>query len=284
MNRQIALPAVLVCLLCARSGAPQSTDASLSGAVLDPAGAAVAKAAVTAENVRTGVATKTISNEAGVYVFAALQPGAYQIRVEHPGFRKKIYNDVELEVGARLSMNVSLELGPVSESVTVEAEPETQIGDLTSSVGSVLAGRKVLELPLAGRNVMDLIGTRAGVFNDHFSGTRSGSLNVSLDGTNIQDNLLNGMSYAMVAANVSVDRVEELRVITSPADAGLGRGSGQIQAITRSGSNQMHGVSRDERNEYFGITLERAVKILDALNVRMHTKVEIEPPRAMAFA
>lgn len=241
MNSRPVVLAVLLCLLCARPGAPQSTDASLSGSVLDPAGAAVALAIVTAENINTGVATQTVSNDAGVYVFPALQPGAYRVRVEHPGFRKMIYTEVELEVGARLSMNIALELGAVTDFVEVKSEPGTQIGYLTSSVGSVVTGRKVLELPLAGRNAMDLITTQAGVFNDHFAGARTGSLNVSLDGTNIQDNLLDGLNFTMVAANISVDRVEEFRIVTSPADAELGRGSGQIQAITRSGTNSFHG-------------------------------------------
>ncbi len=241
MNQRPAVGAALLCLLCAAAGRAQSTDASLSGHVLDPSNAAVSGAVVAAENVNTGVVTTTVSNDSGAYVFPALQPGDYRIRGEHAGFSKKIYNEVELEVGARLSMNITLELGAVTDFVEVKSEPGSQIGYLTSSVGSVISGRKVLELPLAGRNAMDLITTQAGVYSDHFAGSRNGSLNVSLDGTNVQDNLLDGLSYTMIAANISVDRVEEFRIVTSPADAELGRGSGQIQAITRSGTNKFHG-------------------------------------------
>src|SRR6185436_17548436 len=70
---------------------------------------------------------------------------------------------------------------------------------------------------------------------------RVGTLNISVDGTNVQDNLLNSLFLATVVSGLSVDRIEEFRVVTSPADAELGRGSGQIQAITRSGTNKYHG-------------------------------------------
>ena len=161
--------------------------------------------------------------------------------VEHSGFRRAVFENVELEVGARVSLNAGLEIGSTTETVEVQATTELQLGYLTSSVGNVVTGRKVLELPLAGRNAYDLIATQAGVVGDHFTGNRRGSLNISQDGVNVQDNLLNGLGFAAIAASLTVDRVEEFRIVTSPTDAELGRGSGQIQAVTRSGTNQFHG-------------------------------------------
>src|SRR5206468_3097868 len=124
------------------------------------------------------------------------------------------------------------------------------VGYLTSSVGTVINDRKVLELPLAGRNAFDLISTQAGVSGanggQNFNGARVGSLNITLDGTQATDNLLNSLFLAQVTSGISVDRVEEFRIVTSPADAELGRGSGQIQAITRSGTNQFHGAAFNE--------------------------------------
>ncbi len=234
-------PVVLMLALAAASpSAAQSTDVSVSGVVTDQTGALVGGAKVTAENVKTGVAAITTSNDSGVYSFPALLPGSYRITAEHAGFRKYVLSDLDLEVGARLTINVTLELGSTAEAVEVRADAEL-VSAATSSVGSVIAGRKVLELPLQGRSAYDLLTTQAGVLGFNFSGNRVGSLNVTLDGVNIQDNLLNGQFYTAVANSIRVDRIEEFRVITSPTDAELGRGSGQIQMLTRSGTNEYHG-------------------------------------------
>src|SRR5207244_2384257 len=117
-----------------------------------------------------------------------------------------------------------------SESVEVKTSGLGDLSYTTSSVGSVVSGRKILELPLAGRSTYDLVTTQAGVFGGNINGNRTGSLNITTDGINSQDNLLNGggsgFFNAGVANQIRVDRVEEFRIITSPADAELGRGSG----------------------------------------------------------
>jgi len=217
----------------------QSTDAVLSGTVTDPSGSAVPQAVVAALNVKTGVAQQTATNQAGIYLFAALQPGVYRLTAEYAGFRKYVLNEVLLEVGARISLNLALEIGAVSESVEVVATAQTTLGYNTSSVGSVIGGQRLLDLPLVSRNALALTATQAGVVGDNFNGARIGTLNISLDGINVQDNRINvGVSSPIFT---SVDRIEEFRIITSPADAEFGRGSGQIQMITRSGTNQFHG-------------------------------------------
>lgn len=236
---------LLAAWLSLAAAAAQSTDVVLSGTVSDPTGASVPAATVTAENTKTGVRNTTRTNDAGVYIFPALLPGIYRLTVEMPGFRKAVYDDIEAEVAARLTLDVRLEVGSAAETVEVEATAGVQIGYATSSVGSVITGRQVLELPLAGRNAMELLRTQAGVTGpnggENFNGARVGSLNVSVDGTNIQDNLLNSLFLTQVVSGLSVDRIEEFRVVTSPSDAELGRGSGQIQALTRSGTNEFHG-------------------------------------------
>ncbi|MGH9658754.1 MAG: carboxypeptidase-like regulatory domain-containing protein, partial [Bryobacteraceae bacterium] len=116
----------------------QSTDATLTGTVTDPAGALLVNAAVTAHNARTGVATQTRTNGSGVYLFPALQPGLYRVRSEHPGFRAIVFNDVVLEVGARININIEMEVGAVVETVEVVATDETTLGFITSSVGGLV--------------------------------------------------------------------------------------------------------------------------------------------------
>ena len=239
LNRILIHGAVLA--LAAWTAASQTTEVSVTGSVTDPSGAAVPGAKVVAANVKTGQSFSAEANDAGVYLFAALPPGSYRLSGERTGFRKFVLNELELEVGAKLNINIPLEVGAATEIVEVTAEAQTSLSYLSSSVGNVVTGRQVLELPLQGRSAYDLITTQAGVVGANFSGNRTGSLNVTLDGVNIQDNLLNGLFYIAVANSVRVDRIEEFRIITSPTDAELGRGSGQIQMLTRSGTNEYHG-------------------------------------------
>lgn len=209
------------------------------GATAHSTGAALIDAAVTAENARTGVVHETKTNSSGVYLFASLPPGIYRVSASAAGFRKAVFNQVALEVSARLTLNATLELSTTSEVVEVNAEAESTLGYATSSVGGMITGRKVLELPLTTRNALGLALTQAGIVGDYFAGARIGTLNIQIDGINVQDARIN----SGVASTIfpSTDRVEEFRVITSPVDAELGRGSGQIQMITRSGTNQFHG-------------------------------------------
>lgn len=231
----------------------QTTGASVSGTVTDPTGAVVVGARIDARNTGTGVTSATLANDAGVYVFGTLQPGVYQFTVEHPGFQKYVVSDLTLEVGAKLTLNPKLSVGTTADTVEVQADAAQQVGYATSSVGTTINGRKVLELPLAGRNAIDLLRTQPGITGSNggqnFNGARVGSLNISVDGTNAQDNLLNSLYLATVASGISVDRIEEFRVVTSPADAELGRGSGQIMAITRSGGNAFHGSLFNEHRD-----------------------------------
>lgn len=247
------LAVVSLLLLFSLSALGQGADAVLTGTVTDPTGALVPKAKVIAQNIATSVAVHTESNDAGVYMFPALPPGVYRVSAEQSGFQKLLIDNVTLEVGGKITLNLPLTVGSTSLTVQVQSpQVDTQLGYLTSSVGSVITGKKILELPLQGRNAFDFIGLQAGVSGDNnqnFSGARSGALNVTLEGVNTQDNFFNGLSFTNTANTVTVDRIAEFRVVTSPADAELGRGSGQIILVGRSGGNQFHGsVFEENRN------------------------------------
>jgi hypothetical protein len=225
------------------------TDATVSGTVLDPAGASVIGAIVTAVNVETGVTTPTTSNSSGVYVFPSLAPGRYRITTERSGFRKEITN-VDLAVGAKITVNVALTLGQVTESIEV-ATTVTEVNASSATIGNVLESRKILELPLVGRSSYDLLATQPGVIvigtnAVNLNGSQTGAINYTTDGINTQDNLLNGAANTNYANMASIDRVEEFRVVTSPADAEYGRGSGQVQLITRGGTNRYVGSAWEE--------------------------------------
>jgi hypothetical protein len=247
-NRQVCV--LLVCVLLLFVTAAAQTEATVSGTVTDPSGAQVLAAAVSALNLDTGVTKATVTNSSGVYIFAALPPGKYRLIAEHPGFRRSVINDVELAVGAQTTVNIALDIGQTSESVEVKAAA-TEVNVTSATVGSVVESRRILDLPLVGRNSYDLLGTQPGVVINgtngvNINGAQTGAINYMTDGINTQDNLLNGAFNTLVSNTVSVDRVEEFRIVTSPADAEYGRGSGQVQMITRGGTNRFSGSAWEE--------------------------------------
>jgi hypothetical protein len=228
-------------LLMAASADAQTTNASLYGSVLDPSGAAVPKAAVTARNVRTGVALSTVSNDAGLYIFASLLPGDYTVSAELAGFRKAVADHVVLEVGSRLSVDLKLEVGTASETVTVESNT-SPLEAVNSSVSNVVTLQRIQDLPLQNLDAGALIALQPGVIGDNFNGARSQSQNVTLDGVNIQEARYNGgWNSGNTTVTSSVDLVSEFRVSTAPVDAEFGRGMAQVQMISRSGTNEIHG-------------------------------------------
>lgn len=220
-------------------GHAQSTNASIYGTVADSSGAVMPKSNVVATNNKTGVALSTLTNEAGVYIFASLQPGEYSVSAEATGFRKAVSQHVQLEVSARISVDLKLELGAASESVTVESN-SSPLETVNTSVSNVVTLQRVQELPLQNRDAGALVGLQAGVVGDNFNGVRSQSQNVTLEGVNIQETRYNGGSGNLTTSN-SVDRVAEFRVSMAPADAEFGRGMAQVQMIGRSGTNEVHG-------------------------------------------
>jgi hypothetical protein len=240
MNRFPMLSAVCLCLLLSGLVIAQSTSAVISGTVSDSTGATIPAATVTIQNNKTGVTVTTTTNDSGIYSFPSLLPGAYRMTAEKAGFRRAVYTDVQLELSARITVDFTLEVGQVSEAaVEINATLDTRLAIGTNSVGGVLTGQKVQDLPLPNRDALGLIFTQAGIVGSNISGARIGTLNISRDGVNVQDQRINvGVASTIFT---SVDLIQEVRVVTSPADAEFGRGSGQIQMITRSGGNEFHG-------------------------------------------
>ncbi len=241
MKSRTCMLTMAAVLLCAWATAAQTTNASIYGTVNDSTGAAVVKAAVTATNVNTGVSLSTVSNEAGVYIFPSLQPGEYNVSAEMTGFRKAIAQHVQLDVSARISVDLKLQVGSLSESVTVESTT-SPIETVNTSVSNVVSLQRVQDLPLQNRDAGALVSLQAGVVGDNFNGARTQSQNVTLDGISIQENRYNGGAGSgnLVTTN-SVDRIAEFRVSTAPVDAEFGRGMAQVQMIGRSGANDIRG-------------------------------------------
>jgi hypothetical protein len=231
--------AVLLPLLCFATVFAQTTNATLGGTVSDPSRALIPGVSVTATNTQTGIVTTVVTNETGAYQFASLQTGVYKVSAELPGFQTQAYNDVNLGVGQQVRLNFTLQVGTQTQTVEVSVAADTLIATTSSSVGAVLPEYKVRDLPLATRNVLDLVNTTPGVQGSNFAGTRLTQLNTTRDGIPVSDGRYD--IGAATSTYTSPDLVDEVRVIVAPADAELGRGVGQIQMSTRSGTNQFRG-------------------------------------------
>src|SRR5262249_10925529 len=157
-------------------------DAVLSCAITDPSGGPVASSRLEAIHLATGVSTQAISNAAGLAVFPALPPGLYQLTAEKPGFARLRYENITLEVGARLPLRLSLPLGAITETITVNAGADNLLASAAANVGGLLAGQQVLDLPIPARNALSLTYTQAGLIGDNFAGARRAALNITLDG------------------------------------------------------------------------------------------------------
>ena len=255
MRKLLITGAGLLCLVFSVGAFAQTSNATLGGTVSDSTGASIPGVAITATNIATGIVNTVLTNEVGAYQFASLQTGTYKVTGELAGFRTQTYNEVLLGISQQVRLNFTLQVGSVAQSVDVTVAADTLIATSSSSVGTVLPEYKVRDLPLGGRNVMDLLTRTAGVSNaisgdgtntgssagdiGFFAGGRLGAVNTTRDGFVVSDGrYLHG---AFSSTYVSPDLVEEVRVITAPVDAEMGRGSGQVQMSTRSGTNLFRG-------------------------------------------
>src|SRR5215510_12345017 len=263
---------VLATVLSSGFAWAQTTDTIVSGTVTDQSNAAMGGVPITARNLATGVATTTTSNEVGVYIFPPLQPGRYDFSAEQPGFTRAVTPGVTLEAGTRITLNHVLKTGSTTENVTVQAEA-TLLTSSTATIAGTVEGRRLQELPITGRDAFNFIALSAGFgsVGSSMNGTRTGSLNVTTDGISTLSNRIDGINTSGIVNSsgvlgttafqnaARVDRVQEVHVISSPADVEYGRGMGQVQLVTRSGTNQFHGSLFEEHrntilnaNNWFG--------------------------------
>ena len=235
----------------------QTGNATLSGVIQDPKGAIVPDTEVTITRIETGTAEKTKTNGAGVYYFTALSPGHYHLMIQKPGFKQIAIKDIELHTQDKLEQNFSLEIGSVSESVTVNAEATNE----SPAVSMTVTREFVENMPLNGRSFQDLIQIAPGTVSNGFGyysidGQRPDSNNFTVDGVSInlggivQAAGVSGLSGNSPAQTVlgttqsiaSIDSLQEFTIQTSGYTAEYGRNpGGQVSFTTRSGTNDVHG-------------------------------------------
>src|SRR6202171_6081360 len=260
---RIALFHILILLACGTVWGQKDTG-SIAGTVKDSSGGLVVGAKVTVVDVDRGLTFSTVTNEQGEYVAGPLRVGNYTVTVEEAGFKKAVSIPVALDVQQRIVVNVTMEVGQVSEQIEVTgAAPllETE----TSSLGQVIDNKRVVNLPLNGRNFAQLALLTAGVapsepgsrdeggFGFSANGARSLQNNFLLDGVDNNSNLPDLLNETNYVIQPSVEALEEFKVQTNAYSAEFGRGNGAIiNATIKAGTNQFHGSAYEFlRNEKF---------------------------------
>ncbi len=249
MSRSLKRAAVVTCLFAAVAAAQMSTSV-ITGTVTDRSGAVVPGAAVTAANEATGVAYKQTTTDTGLFAFPALPAGSYTITVELKGFKTSRRTGNLLEVNTPLTVNVSIEVGETSEIINVEGAYE-RLQTTNAALGNVVDHKAVVELPLNGRNPLNLLvlepgvlqrsGQAAGTTGVNVNGARDKAVNVTIDGIEANEssnpNPLNPNTFRM-----NPDAVQEFKVTTNNPTPEEGRNSGaSVSIATRTGTNEFHG-------------------------------------------
>ena len=243
-------------LLCGVVKAQQNT-AELSGTVIDSAGAVLAGARITVRRPLTGLTRETHTNSAGLYTFTQLPLGVYVVTVSQAGFRTEIREGVELTVGQKARLDFSLRVGPVS-SETVVTSGVSQVETQSSALSSVMDKDSIRELPLNGRDIVQLALLKPGVVPSRrtsdsagsgvqlsVGGRRPNQISFALDQTDINDGN-NNTPGSVSGVLLGVDTLQEFRVLTNGYSAEYGRSAGGvISAVTRAAGNQWHGSAFD---------------------------------------
>jgi carboxypeptidase family protein/TonB-dependent receptor-like protein len=251
--------------------AQQAATATLSGRVIDPNGAVIAGAKVTATQKATGAKRGAITNAEGLYALTNLAAGEYEIIVEAQGFKTKVSSrEITLQVGQAQTLDAQLEVGVVSERVVDLVAEMPVVNTFSSVVDGRIETKQIERLPLNGRNYLELALLVPGATPaPNFDPTKTGSViissagqlgrggNITIDGTDNNDDAVGGPLI-----NISQDAVYEFQIATNRFSADLGRSaSSVINVITKAGSNETHGsfsfFERDRRLQGLPATFDR---------------------------
>ena len=249
---------VAVCLsllagvLCAQTGVGQ-----IQGTISDVSGAVVPNAAVLLENIQTDNRFRTVTNEAGLYVFPSLTPGDYRLTVTVPGMQKW-EGKATLVAGQRAVISVSLEIGRSTEQITVAGDVTPLLSTSSPTVATVVERARIEQLPLNGRSIQTLLtiavpGLEGSTSQPKVYGLRDSAMDVLQDGVTLQDR----NTGAIQSRPPGLDTIEEFRVETAVSSAKLTRPASAMM-ITKSGTNDVHGsIFETGRNSGFGVARQR---------------------------
>jgi hypothetical protein len=239
----------------------------LEGTVLDPSGAAVPGATLTARNQATGRSTALTSEADGHFLFLYMTPGSYQLSVEKPGFQNLLLKDIVVTVGTTTSIKPQLVMGNVETTVSVSVA-SSLVDTKQSSLSSVVGPETIQSLPLNGRDFTDFVLLTPGATTDgefgmvSFNGVSGNYNNYTVDGANNTNAFFaQQMGRGTIPFQFSEDVIQEFQVNSTGFEAELGQsGGGLVNTVTKSGSNQLRG----DGYYYF---LDSALNSNDAINI-----------------
>jgi hypothetical protein len=213
---------------------------------------------VVVKNNATTAESKAVTASNGTFSIPALNAGTYTVTISATGFKQAVVNDVKLDAGVPGSVRVSLEVGAPNESVVVQGGGEV-VQTQTANISTTLQVKQIASLPLQSRDTMYFLvllpgaNTPAGPRNTTINGLPVGTLNITIDGLNTQDNTLKSTDGFFSYISPRLDAIEEVTVSTAtPGAESAGQGAVQIRFVTRGGNNEFHGsVYHYLRNPWF---------------------------------
>jgi len=251
-DRRCSLHAPVICcvllsLLACVAARAQTGRSTVQGTVKDQQGNVVSGASVTLTDPGKNFTRTQTTGDDGAYTFASVPPGDYRLDVEARGFKKVTVADVKALVDTPVDVDVQLEAGLETETVTVTGTTEAPLNTTDATLGTAFENRRIEQLPLNARNVVGLLSLQAGVTRSGYvNGGRADQANVTLDGVDVNEqqrglDVVTDEAFASVLRSTP-DSLQEFRVVTSNANAEQGRSSGaQVSLVTKSGTNQFHG-------------------------------------------
>src|SRR5690242_8691922 len=246
----ICVLAMLLLSANAALGQAQANAADLQGVVKDSTGAVVPNATVTVRNPATNVSRTATTNDQGYYRVVAVPPGDYEITVEAPNFKKAVLTKVTVTVGQAADVDVALEPGQITESVTISDATSEIVETSKTAVATTIDQQRINNLPINERNYLSFALTTSTVGRDNgrpigpapttglnFGGQRGRSNLVQVDGADNTDNSVNASR-----STVSQEAVQEFQVVTNSFAPEFGRSAGGVvNVVTKSGTNEFHG-------------------------------------------
>lgn len=242
--------AMLATFAVAAYGQADATSANLSGFVRDQQGAVVPGATVTARNPATSVVRTTTTNDEGFYQLLQLPPGTYEVTVESTNFKRALYPEIKVTVGQRAELNVELEVGGITDTVTVSGATTELVETTKTNVSNTIEQVRIDNLPINQRDYINFSLTTSTVTRDNgrpigpaptsglnFGGQRGRSNLVQVDGADNTDNSVNASR-----STVSQEAVQEFQVVTNSFAPEFGRATGGVvNVVTKSGTNEVRG-------------------------------------------
>jgi hypothetical protein len=242
------LAGLALALVCAAPALAQvSPTGSISGAVSDTSGANVPGATVTIRNVETNAEYAVQTSDEGTFTVPSLPVGVYQAAVTATGFKQTVVTNIKVDVGKTANVTVALEVGAVNETVTVESGAEV-LETTNTAISTSVSQRQIVDLPFATRDAMQIVLVQPGTQTpgvpraSSINGLPKGSLNITLDGINVQDNLLKSSDGFFTSTQLKADAISEFTLSTATQGAETTAGGAILVAgRTRAGTNDFHG-------------------------------------------